>query len=92
MTKDSTYGALDDSKRVIVAGILRPGTQEPEPRTMKPLRVGRGGICAARHKTHRNRHHNTHRFASCDSQAPSITTCDDYRLPTGLGQVGRSAA
>ena len=30
MQKHITHVALDDSKRVIVAGILRPGTQEPE--------------------------------------------------------------
>ena len=30
MTKDSTYVALDDSKQVIVAGILRPGAQQPD--------------------------------------------------------------
>lgn len=32
MKKDITYVALDDSKRVIVAGILRPGEPEPEVR------------------------------------------------------------
>jgi transposase len=30
MEKDTTFVALDDSKRTIVAGILRPGTDEPE--------------------------------------------------------------
>lgn len=32
MKKDTTYVALDDSKRVLVAGILRPGVQQPEVR------------------------------------------------------------
>ena len=30
MEKDTTYVALDDSKRKIVAGILRPGDAQPE--------------------------------------------------------------
>ena len=30
MEKDTTYVALDDSKRKIVAGILRPGNAQPE--------------------------------------------------------------
>ena len=30
MEKDTTYVALDDSKRTITAGILRPGEREPE--------------------------------------------------------------
>jgi hypothetical protein len=30
MQKHTTFVALDDSKRTIVAGILRPGVQEPE--------------------------------------------------------------
>ena len=30
MDKDTTYVALDDSKRKIVAGILRPGDAQPE--------------------------------------------------------------
>jgi hypothetical protein len=30
MEKDTTYVALDDSKRTIVAGILRPGHAQPE--------------------------------------------------------------
>ena len=30
MDKDTTYVALDDSKRTITAGILRPGDREPE--------------------------------------------------------------
>ena len=30
MDKDTTYVALDDSKRKIVAGILRPGNEQPE--------------------------------------------------------------
>jgi transposase len=30
MEKDTTYVALDDSKRKIVVGILRPGAEEPE--------------------------------------------------------------
>ena len=34
MKKDSTFVALDDSKRTIVAGILRPGSDEPELRTI----------------------------------------------------------
>ena len=34
MRKHATYVALDDSKRTIVAGILRPGVQEPELRQL----------------------------------------------------------
>ena len=30
MEKGTTYVALDDSKRKLVAGILRPGVPEPE--------------------------------------------------------------
>jgi hypothetical protein len=30
MEKDTTYVALDDSRRKIVAGILRPGDPQPE--------------------------------------------------------------
>ena len=30
MEKGTTYVALDDSKRKLVAGILRPGATEPE--------------------------------------------------------------
>ncbi len=30
MEKDTTYVGLDDSKRKIVAGILRPAATEPE--------------------------------------------------------------
>ena len=46
MKKHITHVALDDSKRVIVAGILRPGTEEPklrqipnEPRHLRRLFV-----------------------------------------------------
>lgn len=43
MNEDTTYVALDDSKRKIVAGILRPGATEPELREMAnaPDQVGR---------------------------------------------------
>jgi hypothetical protein len=34
MEKDTTYVALDDSKRKIVAGILRPGSTEAELREL----------------------------------------------------------
>ena len=34
MQKHITHVALDDSKRTIVAGILRPGVQEPEVRQL----------------------------------------------------------
>ena len=34
MDQDTTYVALDDSKRKIVAGILRPGEAQPELREM----------------------------------------------------------
>ena len=34
MTKHSTYVAVDDSKRTLVVGILRPGAQEPELRSI----------------------------------------------------------
>ena len=34
MEKDTTYVALDDSKRTLTAGILRPGEREPELREM----------------------------------------------------------
>lgn len=36
MQKHITHVALDDSKRTIVAGILRPGVQEPEVRPLAP--------------------------------------------------------
>ena len=32
MKKNTTFVALDDSKRKLVAGILRPGAEEPEVR------------------------------------------------------------
>ena len=46
MQKDSTVVALDDSKRTIVAGILRPGSDAPELRTLpnEPRHVRR--FCA----------------------------------------------
>jgi len=56
MEKDTTYVALDDSKRKIVAGILRPAAQEPElreiandPRQIRRLfeRLQREGPVAA---------------------------------------------
>jgi transposase len=56
MEKDTTYVALDDSKRKIVAGILRPGAQQPElreiandPRQIRRLveRLQREGPVAA---------------------------------------------
>jgi transposase len=34
MNKDTTYVALDDSKRKLVVAILRPGQTQPEPREM----------------------------------------------------------
>jgi len=34
MQKDSTFVALDDSKRTLVAGILRPGSDAPELHTL----------------------------------------------------------
>jgi hypothetical protein len=34
MEKDTTYVALDDSKRKIVVGILRPGAEQPELREL----------------------------------------------------------
>ncbi len=57
MRKHTTFVALDDSKRTIVAGILRPGVQGPElrqlpnePRHLRHLvtrlkREGPVGIC-----------------------------------------------
>jgi len=57
MQKHTIFVALDDSKRTIVAGILRPGVQEPElrqfpnePRHLRRLvtrlkREGPVGIC-----------------------------------------------
>ncbi|MGH7393676.1 MAG: IS110 family transposase [Candidatus Rokuibacteriota bacterium] len=56
MEKDTTYVALDDSKRKIVAGILRPGDTQPElreiandPRLIRRLfeRLNREGPVAA---------------------------------------------
>jgi len=56
MEKDTTYVAMDDSKRKIVAGILRPAAQEPElreiandPRQIRRLfeRLQREGPVAA---------------------------------------------
>lgn len=43
MTKGTTYVALDDSKRKLVVGILRPGDQDPELREMpnEPRQVRR---------------------------------------------------
>ena len=43
MREDTTYVALDDSKRKIVAGILRPGAMDPEVREIAndPGEVGR---------------------------------------------------
>ena len=34
MQKDTTFVALDDSKRTLVMGILRPGADEPETRSL----------------------------------------------------------
>jgi hypothetical protein len=45
MDKDTTYVAIDDSKRTLVAGILRPGDREPELREIpnEPKAVRRLG-------------------------------------------------
>ena len=42
MDKDTTYVALDDSKRKIVAGILRPGETQPELRECRTIRATSG--------------------------------------------------
>jgi transposase len=61
---DTTYVALDDSKRKIVAGILRPGDTQPElreirndPRQIRRLfeRLKREGPVAARYEAGRLR-------------------------------------
>jgi hypothetical protein len=38
MGKGTTFVALDDSKRKLVFGILRPGTEEPELREIRMIR------------------------------------------------------
>ena len=46
MNKDTTHVALDDSKRKIVAGILRPGEAQPELREMAKGRTS-SGACSS---------------------------------------------
>jgi transposase len=86
MDKDTTYVALDDSKRTITAGILRPGEREPElrqipnePRLLRRLveRLTRGGpvrVCyeagVSGYDLHRQL---TAIGVSCDVIAPALT-------------------